>query len=171
MAKARPLLSVNPHGQLRENAPLMLFTRLEEMYQFEPWIADVNRVAELHNMRIAAKRLRYTMEIFAPSFPSSEYEQIYNWIKNVQERIGEIHDADVRRPLLQTFLDAHSSEKPEIRIGLEKLIQRQTAEREKLYNGFINYWRELQRKELKRKFLTVLAGIPTADASEVEETV
>jgi CHAD domain-containing protein len=168
MAKARPLLSVNPMGQLRENAPLMLFTRLEEMYQFEPYITDVNRVAELHNMRIAAKRLRYTMEIFAPAFPGDDYEQIYNWIKNVQERIGEIHDADVRRPLLKTYLDANSADKPEIRIGLEKLIQRQTAQRDKLYTDFVTYWKELQRKELKRKFLTVLAGVPATTSTPSE---
>jgi CHAD domain-containing protein len=157
-------------GQLRENAPLMLFTRLEEMYQFEPYITDVNRVAELHNMRIAAKRLRYTMEIFAPSFPGDDYEQIYNWIKNVQERIGEIHDADVRRPLLKAYLDTNSADKPEIRIGLERLIQQQTTLRDKMYNDFVSYWKELQRKELKRKFLTVLADGPPTAVTGAEES-
>lgn len=158
MAKARPLLAVNPQGALKENAPLMLFTRLEEMYQFEPYISDVNRVEELHNMRIAAKRLRYTMEIFAPSYPGDSYEQIYNWVKNVQEKIGAIHDADVRRPLLGAFLDEESADRPEFRIGLERLIQKQNVQRAKLYKDFVDYWNDLQRKEMKRKFLLLLAG-------------
>ena len=88
MAKALPLYAVNPRETLRSNAPLMLHTRLEELYQFAPFIADPARVDELHNMRIAAKRLRYTMEIFQPCFvgkeASKEFDRLYTQVKTVQ---------------------------------------------------------------------------------------
>ena len=63
-------------------------------------------------MRIAAKRLRYTQEIFAPCFPDKEYKWLSDQVKSVQEQIGEIHDADVRGPLFQDFVAAHAAGRP-----------------------------------------------------------
>ena len=166
MAKALPLYAVSPHEALRSNAPLMLHTRLEELYQFAPYISDPGNVAELHNMRIAAKRLRYTLEIFAPCFTGKDFEKVYSQAKSIQEQIGEIHDRDVRGPLLQTFLDAHAHSRPEVRPGLERLIQTQQSERDALYIRFIAYWNKLQHQGYKRQFLQML--IPLEDAPIVE---
>ncbi len=156
MAKALPLYAVNPQETLRSNAPLMLHTRLEELYQFAPYISDPAKVDELHNMRIASKRLRYTLEIFAPCFTSKEFEKLSSQVKSVQEQIGEIHDRDVRGPLLQAFLDSHAAHRPEIRPGLERLIGSQQSERAVLYRKFITYWDKLQKQGFKREFLQML---------------
>ena len=88
MAKALPLYAVNPQESLRSNAPLMLHTRLEELYQFTPYISDPAKVDELHNMRIASKRLRYTLEIFAPCFSGKDFEKVSSQVKSIQEQIG-----------------------------------------------------------------------------------
>lgn len=158
MAKALPVLAVNPGGSLAENAPLMLHTRLEELYRWAPFVADPARVDELHAMRIAAKRLRYTMEIFAPAFSASskEFDALYDKIKSVQEQIGEVHDADVRGPLLQQFLDDHAGARPEIRVGLETLIASQHKERAVRYRAFVSFWTKLQKQGFKRRFLQML---------------
>ena len=157
MAKALPLYAVSPQESLRSNAPLMLHTRLEELYQFAPFIRDPANVAELHNMRIAAKRLRYTLEIFAPCFTSKEFVKISEQAKSIQEQIGEIHDRDVRGPLLQAFLDSHAGSRPEIRPGLERLIQTQQSERDALYRKFVASWDKLQKQGFKPGFLQMLA--------------
>jgi CHAD domain-containing protein len=166
MAKALPLYAVSPQEALRSNAPLMLHTRLEELYQFAPYISDPAKVEELHNMRIAAKRLRYTLEIFAPCFLGKEFEKVYTQAKSIQEQIGEIHDRDVRGPLLQAFLESHAPSRPEIRSGLERLIQSQQAERAELYRRFIASWNKLQKQGFKRQFLQML--VPLEDAPTVE---
>lgn len=158
MAKALPLFAVNAGGSLGENAPLMLHVRLEELYHFAPYISDPDRVEELHNMRIAAKRLRYTLEVFAVCFPASAYNPIYGPIKEVQERIGDIHDCDVRVPLIEEFLAKHSHARPEIRVGLEKLAANERARREQLYRDFIRYWDGLASDNYRRKFLSFLAS-------------
>src|SRR5580692_2211211 len=101
MAKAFPLLAVQIDGSLAANAALMLHIRLAEMYRFAKSVDDVLLVEDLHNMRIAAKRLRYTMEVFAPCFLTAEFENLYDSVKNVQEQIGDIHDCDVRVPLVE----------------------------------------------------------------------
>ncbi len=167
MAKALPLYAVSPQESLRSNAPLMLHTRLEELYQFAPYISDPAKVDELHNMRIAAKRLRYTLEIFAPCFSGKDFVKISDQAKSVQEQIGEIHDRDVRGPLLQAFLDAHRADRPEIRPGLERLIQSQQSERDALYRKFIASWNKLQKQGFKRQFLQML--VPLEEGPETEE--
>ena len=49
---------------LSDRAPAAIVLRLEEFLAYEPHIAHPERAAELHHMRIAAKHLRYTLEIF-----------------------------------------------------------------------------------------------------------
>ncbi len=173
MAKALPLYAVNPQESLRSNAPLMLHTRLEELYQFAPYIADPAKVDELHAMRIASKRLRYTLEIFAPCFTSKEFEKLSSQVKSVQEQIGEIHDRDVRGPLLQAFLDSHADSRPEIRAGLERLIESQQSERAALYRKFISYWDKLQKQGFRHEFLQMLVQAEDAPSEDVspEESV
>jgi len=169
MAKALPLYAVNPQASLLSNAPLMLHTRLEELYEFAPYISDPGKVEELHNMRIAAKRLRYTLEIFAPCFPGKDYAKLYEQVKSVQEQIGEIHDRDVRGPLLQDFLDTHSGSRAEIKVGLERLIQTQQTERAHIYIRFVAYWNKLQRQGFKRNFLQMLVQ-SESEPTEVNST-
>jgi len=169
MAKALPLYAVNPQESLRSNAPLMLHTRLEELYQFAPYISDPAQMAELHNMRIAAKRLRYTLEIFAPCFSGKDFEKVSTQAKSIQEQIGEIHDRDVRGPLLQAFLEAHTQSRPEIRLGLERLIQSQQSERAELYRKFIAHWNKLQKQGFKRQFLQMLVPLEDAPTEEPSE--
>lgn len=168
MAKALPLHAVNPQASLLSNAPLMLHVRLEELYEFAPYIADPARVDELHNMRIAAKRLRYTMEIFQPCFPGKDFSKLYEQVKSVQEQIGEIHDRDVRGPLLQAFLDVHGKHRAEVRVGLERLVATQQSERAHRYQLFVTYWSKLARQGFKRNFLQMLAA---SDAEPAEESV
>ena len=52
------------------------------------------RPARHHAMRIAAKRLRYTMEICRPMYPGRLDEPV-EAVKRVQTLLGEIHDCDV----------------------------------------------------------------------------
>ena len=156
MAKAFPLLAVQPAGKLRDNAALMLHTRLAEMYRYADSVDDVEMVEDLHNMRIAAKRLRYTMEIFASCFPGDDFATTYESVKSIQEQIGDIHDCDVRVPLIQSFLDKEGDRRPEIKTGLDRAIRAEQTKRNRLYNKFRKYWSKLQEQSFHRRFLEIL---------------
>lgn len=94
MAKAHPVPNLRPHATLLENARAILSVRVAEVFSFAPAIGDPTRDKDLHDMRIAAKRLRYTLEMFGvclgPDGPA-----LIETVKELQERIGAIHDADV----------------------------------------------------------------------------
>ena len=68
--------------------------RLEEFLAYEPHVAYPERVAELHQMRIAAKHLRYTLEVFQPLYDRGLRKPI-KIVKEIQELLGEVHDCDV----------------------------------------------------------------------------
>ena len=69
MARAWKVTGLRPEMSLRTVARRVLAVRIAEFYSYAPFIHDPARVTELHDMRIAAKRLRYTLEIFKVCFP------------------------------------------------------------------------------------------------------
>jgi CHAD domain-containing protein len=68
--------------------------RLEEFLTYEPHVPYPERSAELHQMRIAAKHLRYTLEVFEPLYDRALRKPI-KIVKEIQELLGEVHDCDV----------------------------------------------------------------------------
>lgn len=165
MAKAIPLITLDAEGNLSANAPLMLHIRLEELYSFSSSVYDCALVEELHNMRIAAKRLRYTMEVFATCFAEIQFAKSYDAVKKIQEQIGEIHDADVRIPVLTSFLERHSESRPEIETGVKSLLARQNSDRKRKFNTFVKTWEKYNRNGFKKQFLVMLSEPISASAA------
>ena len=60
--KARDVKGLDPAGPLADNVERIARTRLDELFSFAPAVLDPRNVRELHDMRIAAKRLRYVLE-------------------------------------------------------------------------------------------------------------
>jgi CHAD domain-containing protein len=63
---------------------------------------------ELHRLRIACKKLRYAAEFFVPLYPSG-LSDLITLMTDVQDLLGEYHDADVYIERLQAYLDAKPS--------------------------------------------------------------
>lgn len=159
--------------------------RIADLYGFVPSIHDPVRKEELHEMRKAAKRLRYSMEIFQPCFGPDIDDRIAD-VKTVQEHIGQIHDCDVLIeivrgrlavhaqqgletllnlaamdiPLEQRLLnirDALSTRKTDARPGLLALLTRKHAERDQRYNAFIAWWDKHERRGLRTALYQCIA--------------
>src|SRR5437763_13610052 len=100
MAKAESLTELDPRAPTGQNARCIARTRLDEMYN---WAADVDNPYEvlgLHNLRIAAKRLRYTLEIFEDVLPPAT-QSIADELAQIQDELGALHDSDVMIALLR----------------------------------------------------------------------
>jgi hypothetical protein len=100
MAKAKPLTGLDPYAPTGQNAGSIARIRLDEMYD---WAANVDAPYEvygLHNLRIAAKRLRYTLEIFEDVFPPSA-QAAADELAQIQDELGALHDSDVMIALLR----------------------------------------------------------------------
>jgi hypothetical protein len=168
MAKARPVPGLRPRATLLANARAIIAVRVAEMFSFAGAIGDPARDEDLHNMRIAAKRLRYTLEMFrvclGPNGPA-----LIDSVKEVQDRIGVIHDADVlvevvrlrlavaaqRQVEALTALTGAGDETQRVdrvraaiaasddpRLGLALLMARTRAERERNSAALTAWWAE-----------------------------
>ena len=77
--------------------------RIDEVYAYDQAVRDPANITELHDMRIACKRLRYLLEIFGIAF-ESDLEPLIDQVKELQDLLGDIHDCDVQVPMLEAHL-------------------------------------------------------------------
>ena len=66
--KARRVKGLEPEAPLADNAERIVRVRLDELTSFMPKALDPDEVVALHDMRIAAKRLRYVLEVTGSCF-------------------------------------------------------------------------------------------------------
>jgi len=147
LARQGQVYLYTPHLYLRAYEALV--TRMEDFLGYEQYIDKPECVAELHAMRIAAKRLRYTLEVFAPIYPG-EMKSALQAIRKVQEALGDIHDCDVWTTFLPQFLEeeqaltfefyGHNRNFRRLVPGLQCFLEDRRSKREKDYRSFLVYW-------------------------------
>ena len=101
--KARKVPKLDPAAPVGDNVERIVNVRLAELCSFMPRAADPEEVDALHDMRIAAKRLRYILEITGPCF-GPYAKTATRMTKELQDLLGEIHDCDVQIPHVQQQL-------------------------------------------------------------------
>ena len=112
--KARAVEGLKPREPLRGNAGRIIRVRLDELRSFSDDALEPSAAAEAqHDMRIAAKRLRYVLEIVGPCF-GPEAKAARRAAKELQGVLGEIHDCDVLLPRAEGVdsLAAHAASPP-----------------------------------------------------------
>ena len=147
--------------------------RIDELYGFDPAVLDPARVTELHDMRIAAKRLRYVLEITGHCF-GEVGEEAESFAKDLQGMLGEIHDCDVLIPRVDQELatlreqDALALARISSEIeglpaavrqapgrtryrGLETLAAALTARRALLHDAFVKHWQQVKDDGLRAR--------------------
>jgi hypothetical protein len=172
--RARRVKGLDPDMPLAEAARRILLVRLDELYGFVPAVLDPDAVRELHDMRIAAKRLRYVLEVTEPCFGPTAGEALSE-AKQLQEVLGEIHDCDVMLPRVEAHaarlaehdamtarlpFDGASDLPPEAvkdvpnrhrYPGLRSLATYLPARRAVLYESFLERWARLEGERFRER--------------------
>jgi CHAD domain-containing protein len=166
--KARRVKKLDPHRTLAENAGRIVRVRLDEMRSFAPKALEPSATRKQHDMRIAAKRLRYVLE--ATEFCFGRSAQVARRrARDLQGILGELHDCDVMLPRVERHLgDLRDADAAAVREragdaddldpalaaraphrtsyrGLEILIVYLRARRELLFDRFLDFWAEQER--------------------------
>ncbi len=102
--KAKRVKKLDPDGPLAENAARIVRVRLDEMRSFTPRALEPDAVTEQHDMRIAAKRLRYVLEVTGFCFGNAA-PVARRRARDLQGILGDIHDCDVMVPVVESHLD------------------------------------------------------------------
>jgi hypothetical protein len=109
LAKARKVKGIKCGESVCHNARKIIEVRLDEMLSWGAYVDDPERIEEIHNLRIAAKRLRYTLEMFSFAFPSG-LNSLIKEVKEIQEGIGEMRDADVMVATVRDLLERQGAQ-------------------------------------------------------------
>ena len=156
MTNAMTIPVLDPHASKADNARQILGVRIEDLFRHESIIPDATAIEDLHEARIAAKRLRYTLELF-PSLLETNDGKLLDQLKLLQDELGELHDADIRIELIDGSLASLSKngKKPSIREGLEALLARERTERAERHASVVKLWRRLKRGRFESKLRTL----------------
>ncbi len=163
--KARRVKKLDPRGSLADNAARIVGVRLEEMRSFAAAALEPERTKDQHDMRIAAKRLRYVLEATEFCFGRTAVTARRR-ARDLQGLLGELHDCDVMLPRverhladlrnvdaaavrkragdsadLEPRLAARAAHRTSYR-GLEILLVYLQARRRLLFDRFCEFWAE-----------------------------
>lgn len=165
--KPRKVKHLDPQGELADQLERIVLVRLDELCAFMPGAEDPREVEALHDMRIAAKRLRYVLEV-AQEVVGPYAPKAIKRVKELQDVLGEIHDADVHLPgVLALAVRAREADVADARAragsdevtpadvadapnaaahrGLATLAAYHQARREQHFARFLGLWTELER--------------------------
>lgn len=108
MAKARPITGLDSQAPVASNARLVVKARLDDLYRWEGFVDNPYSIRELHDLRIAAKRLRYSFEVFEEVLPAAS-QAIVEELTRIQDELGTLHDSDVLIAMLRLCLASQDS--------------------------------------------------------------
>jgi CHAD domain-containing protein len=100
LAAADPRVSETEPPKLSEFAAGVLHKRWKRLLGVGKSLDELAS-AELHDLRLKAKRLRYAAEFFAPLFPDKPTARFINRLAVLQERLGVFNDTTVADGLLR----------------------------------------------------------------------
>ena len=191
MAKAHPIGGLRAQAETRDALPQIFSTRLAELWGWAEHLPHPERVSELHDMRIAAKRVRYCFEFFLPCFDPS-FKDVLKRFKQLQDFLGEIHDSDVwvdylREQLAESFkelgqqrkqLDTHVGADHGLQAAAAMLGQQLThgpahgllmmmgdiaQRRQKLYADLLDFWMECEAQGFRYELTQAVAAAAQRD--------
>jgi CHAD domain-containing protein len=98
--KPRPVNGLDGALPVEQNARKILRVRYDELLSFDTEVRDPWHSVALHDARIAAKRVRYVLEILGPTLGDPS-DDLHDRAKEIQDILGELHDCDVLGPRLE----------------------------------------------------------------------
>lgn len=138
-----------------ERAGGQIHQRLEDLLGRQACLENPEDIKGHHAMRIAAKRLRYTMEICGSAFKDRLKPRIKT-LKRLQTMLGDLHDCDVWAEQIPAFLeeetrrtrdyfgDSHSMGR--LKAGLKYLREDRHKQRDALFGRIRSFCKQLNKE-------------------------
>lgn len=95
MAKAATIPGFAPDTRFGDAAAVAVETRAREVFAHADGVLDTADIERVHDMRVATRRLRAAMEVFAVCFPSKEHAKLLKEVKRLADALGQRRDPDV----------------------------------------------------------------------------
>lgn len=125
MAKGRELDGLAGAYPFAVAARRVVAVRARELFEHAGGVLDTGDIERVHDMRVATRRLRAALEIFADAFDADEHRAVLRDVKRLADALGARRDPDV----LLERLEALRAQVPATDLGAyDALLERLRAE-------------------------------------------
>ena len=158
---------------MAEAARKTLLYHLQRMMVHEPGTREGEDPEELHDMRVATRRMRAAMRVFEDHLAMEQYKPFLKTMRETGRELGAVRDLDVFMIKTQAYIDSLPSEE---RSGLDPLVEAWRTERERARSELLTFLDGDPYQRFKEKFESFLripgagAGRATGDDGEPAPT-
>lgn len=122
-----------------------------------------------HGMRIAAKRLRYTLEICSPAY-GDRLKACMKTLKQLQTMLGDLHDCDVWAEQIGLFMEEERQRTIDytgtartvgrLTPGLQYLKDERQKHRDEIFPKIRAFWRHLEQEDFWESLRSIIEVKP-----------
>jgi CHAD domain-containing protein len=160
--KAQVSQNDGTNSRVRDTVPVLVYSRYAVVRAYES-ILPTASVSQLHALRIEFKKFRYTLEYFREIL-GERANQAIDELKQLQDHLGELHDADVACQLVRGFLKEWDEEQilkpiPE-RLNPAPIVTYLAflhAMRYRLIRSFPELWSKFSRPEFRQNIAQAIS--------------
>jgi CHAD domain-containing protein len=129
-------------------AARVVTVRAAEVFEHSEGVLEMAEIERVHDMRVATRRLRAALELFAPCFPAKRHRKALKRVKALADALGERRDRDVAVEFLVEFRERA----PEADRGaVAGLIERLRAEQREANDALAPYVAAKRLQKLQRR--------------------
>jgi CHAD domain-containing protein len=128
MAKARDIPELHGAMSFRAAARAAVAVRAQEVFDHPAGVLDTVDIERVHAMRVATRRLRAVLEVFAPAFDKDEHKAVLADVKALADALGARRDPDVQLAALAELGAAlPAADQPGLQIFAARVRDEQAA--------------------------------------------
>jgi CHAD domain-containing protein len=134
---------------MTETARKTLFFHLQRMLSHEPGTRLGENIEELHDMRVATRRMRAALRVFHDHLNWKEMAPFAKGLRRTGRALGAVRDLDVFHDKMQAYLDALPAER---KAELDPLLATWQAQREDARQALVVYLDSARYVHFKEQF-------------------
>ena len=154
MARAREVPGFDCGEAFGAAAARVVSVRAEEVFAQAGGVLDLDEPENLHDMRVATRRLRAALEICEACFPPKRFRKALKRVKRLADALGERRDLDVEVEFLEGFAETA----PEAdRVALAARVESLRERRREVNAALAPRLRRKRLRKLRRRLRNLVA--------------
>lgn len=117
---AKSPYDIAPDASFTQAASTSLRQQLHELLRNLPGTRAGDDVEALHDMRVASRRLRSALSVFAEAYPARRFKPLEKQVAKVTDALGAVRDADV---LIEFMESERRNASESARVGLDAFLE------------------------------------------------
>jgi CHAD domain-containing protein len=155
VAKPSEIPDLHSDMPFAEAAARTVEVRAGELFAEAHDVLDTDDIERVHDMRVATRRLRAVLEIFAPCFPPKPYKEVLADVKKLADALGARRDPDVQLAAIARIEDAADvAARPGLELFADRLRTEQAAGNDVLAGAL----RVAEEHELQARLAALVAA-------------